>query len=393
MWSTVPTRRLFRVINGGTPTADAENWDGEVQWATPVDLAKSNGLHINTTKRSISRIGLAKGSGAVPRGSLIISTRAPIGYVSETVSETAFNQGCRGLIPTTEVDIRFYRYQYFALSQLLAARGLGSTFMELSTENLAAFDVSAPPLAAQRIIADFLDAETARIDTLVAKKIKLVNLVEEKIECRIRQRMADSGLAGTKGGGAVTTIRQVLAKLDRPASLVSETVTAFRDGQVTARSRRRLDGYTESWTESSRLQGVHEGDVVVHGLDGFAGAIGTSEADGVCSPVYHVCTPKKGGDPVYLGRMLHVLATDGYLGLFSSSTRERAVDFRNWDLFGRIPVPQVPLPEQRIIAEMIKNLSPLKDAVARSADLARERKQALIAAVVSGEMNVPGVSR
>jgi len=165
-------------------------------------------------------------------------------------------------------------------------------------------------------------------------------------------------------------------------------ITAFRDGQVTARSLRRPDGYTESWTEGPRLQGVETDDVVIHGLDGFAGAIGASEVDGVCSPVYHVCAVADDGDPQFYGRLLRLLATNGYLGLFASSTRERAVDFRNWGLFGRIPIPCVDAAVQRRIGELIRKLAPLRTAVERSAELVRERKQALITAAVTGQLDV-----
>ena len=65
--------------------------------------------------------------------------------------------------------------------------------------------------------------------------------------------------------------------------------------------------FTEAWNEAPTLQGVLQGDVIIHGLDGFAGAVGTSEVAGVCSPIYHVCEPID-GDPHYLGRMLRLLA-------------------------------------------------------------------------------------
>jgi type I restriction enzyme S subunit len=133
-------------------------------------------------------------------------------------------------------------------------------------------------------------------------------------------------------------------------------------------------------------------DVVVHGLDGFAGAIGTSEADGVCSPVYHVCVPVLGGDSHFYGRMLRLLATTGYLGNFATSTRERAVDFRNWDLFGRIPLPVVSVDEQRHIGNRIRHLSPIRELVARSEGLINERKSALVTAAVTGQLEIPGVA-
>ena len=128
--------------------------------------------------------------------------------------------------------------------------------------------------------------------------------------------------------------------------------------------------------------------MVVHGLDGFAGAIGASEVDGSCSPIYHVCRPTDGGNPRFYGRLLRLLATTGYLGLFATSTRERAVDFRNWDLFGRIPVPAVPPADQHRIGEMIRRAAPLSDAVQRSASVVSERRQALIAAAVTGQIEL-----
>lgn len=152
----VQLRRIFRVVNGGTPTSEPNNWDGDVPWATPVDLGCVNGGVIRATERSISEAGLTSGSSAVPSGSLIVSTRAPIGYVAEVTSRTAFNQGCRGLIPTEGIDIRYFRYQLSAFATILQSRGQGSTFQELSSESLAALSIFNPSPSQQSAIADYL---------------------------------------------------------------------------------------------------------------------------------------------------------------------------------------------------------------------------------------------
>ncbi|MCL4293998.1 MAG: restriction endonuclease subunit S, partial [Acidimicrobiia bacterium] len=169
-WQSVPLRRLFRVVNGGTPTSDEDNWGGGIQWATPVDLGRVHGGTLDGTDRTLSSIGLRTGSAAVPAGSLVISTRAPIGYVAEATTTTAFNQGCRGLVPTTSLDSRFYRYVVVAMTDQLQAAGQGSTFVELPGDALAEQRMPMPPVRLQRAIADFLDAETARIDALITKK-------------------------------------------------------------------------------------------------------------------------------------------------------------------------------------------------------------------------------
>ena len=152
-------RRLFLVVNGGTPTSDCANWNGDVAWATPVDLAKTNGRVISTTERQLTRQGLETGSARVPGGSLLVSNRAPIGYVALAGGPMAFNQGCKGLVPQDQLDPRYFLYQLGSLLPELESRGQGSTFSELSAEALASVRVANPPLsAAQAVVRNNCDA-------------------------------------------------------------------------------------------------------------------------------------------------------------------------------------------------------------------------------------------
>ena len=87
-------------------------------------------------------------------------------------------------------------------------------------------------------------------------------------------------------------------KQKRPVSGEDEVVTCFRDGQVTLRKNRRTTGFTESLTEVG-YQGIKKGDLVIHQMDAFAGAIGVSDSDGKGTSVYHCCTPKGKYDVYY----------------------------------------------------------------------------------------------
>jgi type I restriction enzyme S subunit len=247
-----------------------------------------------------------------------------------------------------------------------------------------------PHLPQQTAIANHLDNETTDIDDLIGHKQSLLDRLDERIEAMVSATIGESALVGH--AGPTREIRRLLAKCRKPGNAGEQVVTAFRDGQVTARALRRAEGYTEAWTDNTAFQKVRRGDIVVHGLDGFAGAVGTSEADGICSPVYHVMEPLDGGEPDFYGRLLHVLATSGYLGLFAVSTRERAVDFRNWDLFGRIPIPAVSVERQAEIGARVRALRPLRSVVERSIALAMEHRQALITAAVMGDLEIPGVA-
>jgi type I restriction enzyme S subunit len=180
-------------------------------------------------------------------------------------------------------------------------------------------------------------------------------------------------------------LRRVVRKLDRLAPEDSGVVTAFRDGQVTLRSRRREDGFTLSDQEVG-YQGVEPGDLVIHGLDAFAGAMGVSDSSGRCTPVYHVCGALHDADLRYVAYALRAEAKAGFLELQAGNVRQRAVDFRNWQTLAAIEVPLPPAYRQRAIADF---LGLRLDELDRSVDRARkldtlidERARASINALV-----------
>lgn len=274
-----------------------------------------------------------------------------------------------------------FRVQYASLS-----RGVRPGQAEIDNEWFKAIRVPLPPLDTQRHIADFLDDQVARLEATSQRAEDLLLLIDERVEALLAARIAPAFELGSPR----LPIARLLRKLARPA-LGTVMVTAFRDGQVIARNLRRSAGFTNSWTEGATTQGVCVGDVVIHGLDGFAGAIGTSESDGVVSPANHVCLPLA-GDSDFYGRLLRVLALGGYLSSYGGSARERAVDFRNWWKFSQIRLPVVPVPDQQEIGDLIRMSRPLRAEMQQLQRLVEERKRALITACVTGEFDVSTAS-
>lgn len=258
---------------------------------------------------------------------------------------------------------------------------------DISWDAFRSIEVPLPPLDEQRRIADFLDAETARIEQLMSGQLRVLDLLEERANSRILDLIGQSTLV-KRDGATIVPMRRVIMKLNRPVIPTDEIITAFRDGQVTSRSIRRSEGYTLAASAEPQGQGVEVGDIVVHGLDGFAGAIGDSEACGNCSPVYHVCIPIDGGNSVFYGRLIRLLALSDYLAPFGASARERAVDFRNWKIFGHAPIPQAEPALQHKIANLITKTRPLREEVEHFNERLTERRQVLITAVVTGQIDV-----
>ena len=141
-------------------------------------------------------------------------------------------------------------------------------------------------------------------------------------------------------------------KESRPLKPEYETVTCFRDGEVTLRKNRRTTGFTESLQENG-YQGVMPGDLVIHVMDAFAGAAGVSDSEGKCTPVYNICTAKIAGiNNYFYAYFLRFMAWSGYIVSLSKGIRERSTEFR-FDVFGNQFLPIPPISEQNAIVKYL----------------------------------------
>lgn len=177
----VPIGAAFDVRNGATPASgEPSYWNGDIPWVGPADLGKLKSRIIERGERSITREGYEScGTQMVPAGSIILSIRAPIGHMAIASQAMCFNQGCRGLVPRQMVSSQFAFWALSACKPLLEAAGQGTTFVELGRDKLRAERIPLPDLPTQKAIADFLDRETARIDQLIEKKQRLVEVLAE----------------------------------------------------------------------------------------------------------------------------------------------------------------------------------------------------------------------
>ena len=129
-WSANPLKRAFKIEGGSTPTPDEVNWDGDIAWVTPADLSGLSSLFLDASKRTITATGLAScGTTLLPAGSLILSTRAPIGSLAIALIRVCTNQGCKGLIPNADASSTYFAYVLLTAKAELNKRGKGTTFL------------------------------------------------------------------------------------------------------------------------------------------------------------------------------------------------------------------------------------------------------------------------
>lgn len=160
-WEVSAIGDEVRVVGGSTPsTKDADLWDGGINWATPKDLSTLAAPVLLETSRTISAAGLAKiSSGLLPVGALLLSSRAPIGYLAIAEVPVAINQGFIGMICDKRVSNVFSWLWTLENMDAILAKANGSTFQEISKGNfrplpvvipsepvLLAFDAIAKPL-------------------------------------------------------------------------------------------------------------------------------------------------------------------------------------------------------------------------------------------------------
>jgi type I restriction enzyme, S subunit len=410
--SEVPLRRVFRIVNGGTPRSDEQYWNGDVPWATPVDLGPADGKCLVSTQRNLTEEGVESGSRTVPGDSLILSTRAPIGYIAQTAQRMAFNQGCRGLVATVPADMRYFRYQLFALRDELVSRGTGSTFMELSTEALATVLIMQPALDEQRRIAEFLDAETARIDSLIATYGEARAVLLKRRTAKAFQAVTGGDIANREASTLAwvkaipATWRDVklgyfahMGSGHTPSRshpewwenctipwITTGEVSQIRDDrrEVLIETRERI---SEIGLENSAAELHPKGTVVLcrTASAGYSAVMGEDMATSQ-DFVTWTCGPQL--DPFYLLWCLRAMRSD-LLGRLAMGSTHKTIYVPDLQML-RIPLP--PFDEQHQIVASIRAdnvaIDAAVDVIDRQLALLAERRQALITAAVTGQMDV-----
>ena len=147
-WSVAPIGAMASVVGGSTPsTKDPHFWtNGHHFWATPKDLSVLSTPVLLETERKITDAGLAQiGSGLLPQGTVLLSSRAPIGYLAVSEVDVAINQGFIGMLPAKGVSNLFLLYWAELAHEEIVSRANGSTFLEISKASFRPISVIRPP--------------------------------------------------------------------------------------------------------------------------------------------------------------------------------------------------------------------------------------------------------
>jgi type I restriction enzyme S subunit len=230
-WVELPLEKLGEINSGGTPsTSEPKYWDGNISWISPVDLSRYTNKYISNGRKSITAYGLQKSSAKLlPQGTVLFSSRAPIGYVAIASNELCTNQGFKSVTPNSEVDSEFLYYALISNIDQADKLASGTTFKEISK---AAFSKLIIKLPQNKVLQKILVQE-------IESRLSICDKIEESIQQGLQQAEAlrQSILKKAFEGKLVPQDPN-----DEPASVLLDRIKAARAGQTaTKKSRTKKD--------------------------------------------------------------------------------------------------------------------------------------------------------
>ena len=347
-------------------------------------IVHPNDLVINKMNIVIGSLGLSKYHGALSQVYIVLKPK------------------------NSRFNIRYYSYLFsdstFYKSMIKYCSGIMELRESLDKNHFKKINLPYPSEAEQTAIANFLDTKTAQIDEAIAIKEQQIALLNERKQILIQQAvtqgldptvpMKDSGvewIGKIPEHWEVIRFKNLFSQSRLSVRKDDGVVTSYRDGQVTLRSNRRLEGYTEAIIEGG-YQGIRKGQLVLNSMDAFEGAIGVSESDGKCTPEYVICDPIRAGvSQYYFAYLLREMALAKYILVICNAVRQRAVRIRYNNLSSRFMVLPPKNEQEAIVTFIESEKTKINEGVEHlqlQIEKLKEYKTTLINSAVTGKIKV-----
>lgn len=166
-WVWVRLGEVTKVVGGGTPSTSKKEYydEGNISWLSPVDLSNYNGIYISRGNKMITLEGLNNSSAKLlPKDTVCLTSRAPIGYVAIAEKELCTNQGFKSFLPSPTYLAKFLYWYLKGNKELLESKASGTTFLELSASKAATIEFPLPPLSEQQRIVERIEELFAKLD-------------------------------------------------------------------------------------------------------------------------------------------------------------------------------------------------------------------------------------
>ena len=418
-WLLCTIGDIGEVIGGGTPsTKDSNNFGGDIPWLTPRDLSGQHERHIRRGARNLSREGLANCSAKMlPAGTVLLSTRAPIGYVAVAANAIATNQGFRSIIVKPEYDPNFLYYWLKTNTQELERHATGSTFKELSGSALKEIFVRLPrDKIEQSAIAQVLGTLDDKIelnlhmnetleavaralfkswfvdfDPVRAKKQGRDSGLPKDIADLFPDQFVESELGEIPEGwtvGSLGDIATVKRNGVNPGTVASDT--PYIGLQHMPRQSIALTDWSEAGSVSSGKSAFKVGDILFGKLRPYFHKVGIAPVDGICSTDIVVLHERM---PNWSAFVLACVSSSSFVAHTSQTSTGTKMPRTSWQVMSTYelcqPTDAIAGAFRDIVSPMLRRLL---GNIHESRTLAALR-DALLPKLISGEIRVPDAER
>lgn len=403
-WERCKIKNVISSIGSGT-TPTSSNIDyynsEDICWIQSGDLYKTS--YISNTAVSLSAKALHLSALQIYAAPFIVVAMygASVGNIAISTIDACSNQACCCIKPDNNNDLKFMYYWLSMCKIDFLSQSIGGGQPNISQSKIKNQFYYRPQLSEQKVIANFLDSKCSEIDAISADIQKEIEILEQFKRSIITEAVI-KGLnpdAETKKSTIfymapynfewrLSKIGYECTKLARPFSPADTPLLCTNKGKV---SPRPSDMTGKMVSEDNAMQGIHKGDIAIHGMDTWHGAIAMSEYDGKITRVVHVCDSKQ--DKRFIVYYLQQLAFNDVYKLISFGIRGNTSDFRSWDKVKDIYIALPDIDEQQKISDFLdlecRRVEDIVSEKKKQLDVLDAYKKSLIYEYVTGKKEVP----
>jgi type I restriction enzyme, S subunit len=418
-WRRVPLRRFAHLGSGHTPSRSrAEYWvDCTIPWFTLADVGQVRDSLVTTvyeTKEKISEVGLANSAAELhPADTVVLSRTASVGFSAILGRPMATSQDFATWICGPLLDARYLLYALRGLQDEILGLRMGSTHQTIYMPDIERITIPLPPIAQQQTIVRYLASETDRVDSLIARRQRLIGLLDERVQTIINVAFGEVIVWSTDGipmgiGDAPSVRLGGLALIQSGLTLDAGRQP---DSEQVTRPYLRVANVQDSYVDFAEVKEVavplslarrcelRAGDVLMtEGGDQDKlgrGTVWGGEVPG-CLHQNHIFAvrPRSGLVPEYLAMLTRTQYARAYFEVTASKTTGIASTNRSKISAFRVPLPH-PSVQRAIVASVTDRLADverLRRATFEQLGLLHEHRRALISAAVTGQLDISGAS-
>ena len=323
---------IGEIFSGGTPkTSVNDYWNGEIGWITPKDLSDYENIYIGHGERNITQEGLDKSSAKlVPKNTVLMTSRAPIGYIAIAKNELSTNQGFKSLFCNEEIC--YYKYFYYWLKlniNYIINNANGSTFKEISGSTFRNLNISLPSLKNQKKIASIL----WNID----EKIEILNKINNNLE-EIIHFLYNKFFIKNNPYNNNSNKKWKYIKLNDLIIRNREKIKEFEDWKDELlidlsnmpRFSISITNFDTGEKFKSNIYKLEKYDLLFGSIRPYFGKVGFSPINGVVTGTVHSFKPKKA---YYFSLVLSLISSKDFINYTVSVSKGTKMPSVKWDDF------------------------------------------------------------